>query len=201
MGFVESMQAHPNGAPKNFHDWALRTFGTGIAKHFMLPYNEKFWKQDLRTITCGLGQLVDSETDPRRSRQRALVDQQGHGLQPQVHLSEERRYRLPAAGAGATSIRIHPERIRWIHRPKRKVVRLAGGREEAYDSLVSTLPLPLRFRMLKRHPDTLQAGMRGNYARYRCLNINIGIDRPTSATSTGSTSPKTSSSSRGLVFP
>src|SRR5262252_5567046 len=51
VGFVESMHASPNGGPKNFHDWVLKTFGTGIAKHFMLPYNEKFWKQDLRTIT------------------------------------------------------------------------------------------------------------------------------------------------------
>ena len=30
----------------------MKTFGAGIAKHFMLPYNEKFWKQDLRTITA-----------------------------------------------------------------------------------------------------------------------------------------------------
>src|SRR5215475_11299881 len=50
-GFVETMQASNNGGPKNFHDWVVCTFGTGIAKHFMLPYNEKFWKQDLLTIT------------------------------------------------------------------------------------------------------------------------------------------------------
>ena len=51
VGFVDSLQAPTNGSPKNFHDFILRTFGSGIAKHFMLPYNEKFWKQDLRTIT------------------------------------------------------------------------------------------------------------------------------------------------------
>ena len=45
------MQANTNGGPQNFHDWVLHTFGAGIAQHFMLPYNEKFWKQDLRTIT------------------------------------------------------------------------------------------------------------------------------------------------------
>src|SRR5580692_8467339 len=51
VGFVESMHAEQNGGPKNFHDWVLETFGSGIARHFMLPYNEKFWKQDLRGIT------------------------------------------------------------------------------------------------------------------------------------------------------
>ena len=52
VGFVETLVANNNGTPGNFHDWVLKTFGTGIAKHFMLPYNEKFWKRDLRTITA-----------------------------------------------------------------------------------------------------------------------------------------------------
>src|SRR5688572_7973814 len=35
VGFVESLQgSHP--PVDNFHDWVLQTFGTGIAKHFML---------------------------------------------------------------------------------------------------------------------------------------------------------------------
>jgi protoporphyrinogen oxidase len=40
VGFVETLQAPTNGAPSNFHDWVVKTFGSGIAKHFMLPYNE-----------------------------------------------------------------------------------------------------------------------------------------------------------------
>src|SRR6476660_7928151 len=51
MGFVETLQSSSNGTSHNFHDWIVKTFGCGIAEHFMLPYNEKFWKQDLRTIT------------------------------------------------------------------------------------------------------------------------------------------------------
>jgi protoporphyrinogen oxidase len=31
----------PAGAPANFHEWILRAFGEGIAKHFMVPYNQK----------------------------------------------------------------------------------------------------------------------------------------------------------------
>ena len=29
--------------PKNFAEWILATFGEGIAKHFMLPYNYRAW--------------------------------------------------------------------------------------------------------------------------------------------------------------
>ncbi len=51
VGFVESLGSNHTES-KNFHEWVLKTFGSGIAKHFMLPYNEKFWKRDLRTITA-----------------------------------------------------------------------------------------------------------------------------------------------------
>jgi protoporphyrinogen oxidase len=51
MGFIETMQSGGAAQPANFHEWILRTFGAGIAKHFMVPYNEKFWKQDLRNLT------------------------------------------------------------------------------------------------------------------------------------------------------
>jgi UDP-galactopyranose mutase len=56
-------------------------------------------------------------------------------------------------------------------------VRLAGGREETYDFLVSTLPIPLLYRMLLHTPDELQQAARGLKA-ISILNINIGIDRP-----------------------
>src|SRR5579871_3057634 len=52
LGFVETLTTPRNGNPANFHDWVLKTFGSGIAKHFMLPYNEKFWKLDLREVTA-----------------------------------------------------------------------------------------------------------------------------------------------------
>ena len=32
--------------PGNFEDWIHNTFGEGIAKHFMLPYNRKVWAID-----------------------------------------------------------------------------------------------------------------------------------------------------------
>jgi UDP-galactopyranose mutase len=34
----------------NFNDWIYSTFGKGIAKHYMVPYNKKIWKYDLAKI-------------------------------------------------------------------------------------------------------------------------------------------------------
>ena len=30
-------------------------FGAGIARHFLLPYNRKLWKTDLREMSADLG--------------------------------------------------------------------------------------------------------------------------------------------------
>jgi UDP-galactopyranose mutase len=35
---------------KNFEEWIYSTFGNGIAKHYMIPYNRKIWKYDLSKI-------------------------------------------------------------------------------------------------------------------------------------------------------
>ncbi|MDD5044335.1 MAG: FAD-dependent oxidoreductase, partial [Candidatus Omnitrophica bacterium] len=54
MGFIEAAK---NGHPKkkedlDFLSWIDRTFGKGIAKHFMVPYNTKFWNMPPQKLTC-----------------------------------------------------------------------------------------------------------------------------------------------------
>jgi UDP-galactopyranose mutase len=61
--------------------------------------------------------------------------------------------------------------------PKRKVVRMASGREEPYDSLITSLPLPETFRLLKDTPETLRYAA-SLLRAIGVFNINIGIDRP-----------------------
>jgi protoporphyrinogen oxidase len=57
-GFVEALvrraaEGEPDLAQLTFRDWASRTFGSGIAKHFLVPYNTKLWRTDLDEIECG----------------------------------------------------------------------------------------------------------------------------------------------------
>ena len=142
VGFVESMH-HRNGGPKNFHDWVLQTFGSGIAKHFMLPYNEKFWKQDLSTITSDwVSWSIPKPTLDEVVNGALGLTNKGMGYNP--------KFIYPKSGgidclpqALARSIKnVHAgETVQSID-AKKKYVRLASGREEPYDFLVSTLPLP-----------------------------------------------------------
>ena len=178
VGFVESMHVNGNGEPKNFHDWVLLTFGSGIAKHFMLPYNEKFWKQDLRAITADWV----SWSIPKPSLEEVVngalgLTNKGMGYNP--------RFIYPKSGGIDCLPQALAKPIKWVHTnetvehidPKQKYVRLKSGREERYDYLISTLPVPLAYRILKDTPDVLTSDAQKLNA-VSVLNINIGVDRP-----------------------
>jgi protoporphyrinogen oxidase len=177
IGFVESMQAEQNGGPKNFHDWVLKTFGAGIAKHFMIPYNEKFWKQDLRTITSDWV----SWSIPKPSLEEVVngalgLTNKGMGYNPKfIYPKQGGIDCLPQALSKTVknlNTATHVEHIDL----KRKYVRMAGGREESFDYLISTLPIPLLYRMLTDTPDTLKDAA-SKLSAISVLNINIGVDR------------------------
>ena len=178
VGFVESLQAPPNGGPKNFHDWVLKTFGSGIAKHFMLPYNEKFWKQDLRTITSDWV----SWSIPKPSLDEVVngalgLTNKGMGYNPRfIYPKTGGIDCLPQALARPVK-RVHLKETLESIDPKRKVVRMASGREEPYGSLITTLPLPETFRLLKDTPDTLRHAA-SLLRAIGIFNINIGVERP-----------------------
>lgn len=44
--------ARPAIVPANFEEWVYSKFGTGIAEHFMLPYNRKLWGFPLTEIAA-----------------------------------------------------------------------------------------------------------------------------------------------------
>ena len=52
LGVIEAKLAPSGADPKNFEEYCLRHFGPGIAKHFMIPYNERLWGVPPRDITA-----------------------------------------------------------------------------------------------------------------------------------------------------
>jgi protoporphyrinogen oxidase len=178
IGFVESMQAGMNSAPNNFHDWILHTFGTGIAKHFMLPYNGKFWKQDLRKITSDwVSWSIPKPTLEEVVNGALGLTNKGMGYNPKfIYPKHGGIDCLPQALAQPIRRVWTQYEVEFID-PKKKYVRMTNGFEEPYDFLISTLPLPVAYRMLKDTPDTLLHNAQ-RLQTLSVLNINIGIDRP-----------------------
>jgi UDP-galactopyranose mutase len=144
----------------------------------MLPYNEKFWKQDLRTITADWV----SWSIPKPSLDEVVngalgLTNKGMGYNPRFIYPKTGGIEcLPQALAKPVKRIYLNETVESID-PKKKVVRMASGREERYDSLITTLPLPETYRLLKDTSDSL----RHSASLLRAIgvfNINIGIDRP-----------------------
>ena len=52
LGFIEAWQKRSDAPPANFEDFILQKFGAGIARHFMVPYNQKLWGVHPREITA-----------------------------------------------------------------------------------------------------------------------------------------------------
>jgi protoporphyrinogen oxidase len=177
VGFVESMQQN-GGEARDFHDWTLKTFGDGIAKHFMLPYNEKFWKRDLREITADWVSWSIPKPKLEEVVNGALgLTNRGMGYNP--------KFLYPGDGGIECLPNALAAPLRTIHTGHtleridiaKKAVRFSNGREETYDALISTIPLPLVYKLADGAPDDLRAAAE-ELSVLSVLNFNVGIARP-----------------------
>jgi protoporphyrinogen oxidase len=182
MGFVEAeLQRERDGEPdpgrQSFRDWVMATFGSGIARHFMIPYNRKLWRTDLDEIECGWV----SWSIPRPALKEILdgafgATVRGLGYNP-TFLYPKRGgiHVLPEALAGrCPEIRLG-ESVAAVD-AARRTVRLESGARIHYESLISTIPLDRLLRIASGLPLELP-DVAGRLRAVRVLNISLGVDR------------------------
>ncbi len=162
---------------KTFEDWIMENFGSGIAKHFMFPYNEKLWTVHPREMTTEwMGRFVP-QTSLEQILDGALSDQsQKVGYNANFYYPLNGGIEaLPKAFASSLN-NIHTEsEINKIDLKEKKVT-LKNGEEIRYDRLVSTLPL----NVLGSSIDSLPSNIKNSISELRynsVYNINIGVDR------------------------
>jgi protoporphyrinogen oxidase len=161
--------------PAHFGDWALRTFGDGIARHFLLPYNRKMWCRDLDQISCewvswsvpqpGLEEVV---------RGAFGVERREFGYNPRFLYPRRGGIRLlPDALAGqAGEVKLGVEVEEVDLRSRR--LRLSDGTRPRFDALISTMPLPDLVRRCAGIPEAARraaAGLRW----VRVVNVNLAV--------------------------
>lgn len=161
----------------DFLRWVYQAFGSGIAEHFMVPYNEKLWKVPLdeislewveRFVPClTLEEVIDGALGVNLKgfgyNQEFLYPRQG-GIQvlSQALLSKVKDVQL---GKEAQSIDI-----------EKRVVQFQDGSETTYRTLISSLPLNEFLQRLEPLPEE----MKDAQARLRyvsVLNLNLGVGR------------------------
>ncbi|MGK5448190.1 protoporphyrinogen/coproporphyrinogen oxidase [Streptomyces radiopugnans] len=143
-GLVAAQRDRPARRPAHFREWVHATFGEGIARHFMLPYNAKVWATPPEEMAYGwIGERV------------SVVDVDA--VLRNVLLTEERRdwgpnstFRYPLrGGTGHLYTRLAEgltDRIEFnapvvAVDPDAHEVRTADGRRRRYAELLSTMPL------------------------------------------------------------
>jgi protoporphyrinogen oxidase len=155
MGFLEARERARTSPPANFEEFCLAHFGTGISRHFMLPYNARLWGVPAREITA---QWCDRFVPLPR-----LEDVIGGALGvPQRRLGYNQEFIYPASGIGAlpralerqvrgVELSMAPTRIDWENR------RLCFGEETVpYDRLLSSIPLDRVLELCQPLPDDMR---------------------------------------------
>ena len=162
---------------KTFEDWIYTNLGTGIAKHFMIPYNAKLWTVHPRELTCEwMGRFVPP-TSLEQLLEGALCDQSkkvgynAYFYYP-LHGGIES---LPKAFASSLSnIHINQE-AREIDITEKKIT-FKDGEQIYYHMLASSIPLPQLVHLIKPLPNEIKVLSR-NLRYNSVLNINLGINR------------------------
>ncbi len=166
----------------SFRDWALATFGTGVARHFMFPYNEKLWRTDLSEMTCEWVSWAVPRPSIRDVVEGALgISRRSFGYNPSFLYPRRSGIRVlaDALASKVPGVRYGTEAVRVSLARRTVTVRdLADGRTEEipYTNLVSTMPLPDLLRMAEGLPPGLESHA-GRLRHVDVVNVNLGVAR------------------------
>lgn len=174
-GYVEAYVQRRGGAvcPPNFGDWIQWRMGDGFARHFMVPYNEKIWKCDLRTMTSGwvAGRVPEAPIEDILKSAVGL-DTEGYTHQSVFwfpkHGGFEAMVRGTVAGGGfELQCGVAVRRVE-----RRGNAFLVDGTE--FDLVVNTVPLPQIESAFAEIPPDIRADIRA-LKPISLINLMIGV--------------------------
>lgn len=166
---LDGLKKIKSNQPKNFAAWIVASFGTGIAKHFLLPYNRKVWayppeKMNYRWVgdrvaTVDIARIernIRNKTDDVSWGPNAVFYFPKHGGTGEIWIRVAERF--------DSHIRYGKKVIRIDS--KKKIVFFSDSTNDSYDVLLSTIPLPLllakKTPLVSSSVTIVGLGMKGN---------------------------------------
>ncbi|MGE5386875.1 MAG: FAD-dependent oxidoreductase, partial [Betaproteobacteria bacterium] len=169
--------------PANFEEFIYKVWGSGIAKHFAIPYNEKLWAVPLDSMeTSWLGGRV-----PLPDLEQMIEG----ALEPTPPpMGPNARFGYPLKGGFQALMDAFLPHLKCdlalntsvLHvSPSRRLVRLDDGRIMRFESLISTMPLPQLVEACgDEAPDEIRAAAKAlRHVSVRCVNLGIGRENIT----------------------
>jgi len=176
LGYIQAYNSEPKGE-ENFMSWIYQVFGPGIAKYFMIPYNEKLWRIPLSEISL---EWVERFV-PRPSLQEMIDGALGTNLKG---FGYNKEFLYPIKGGINALPQAFQLKVGDVHISKevesidieKSVLTFKDGSVVAYSTLISSLPLNEfleRIVSLREEINTLREHLRF----VSVLNINVGVKR------------------------
>jgi len=185
LGFIATLMKPMPAAPPNdrsFKEWILDNLGEGMAKHFMVPFNEKLWQVSLDELTSDWVSWLVPKPELKDVVNGALgIKDKAFGYNPSFLYPANDGIRvLPESFVpgidgiihGAELVEVDAKRHRAVFRNCQD----GGMREERYESMVSTIPIP---ELVHRCPD-FPVHLKEAAAALRWVsvyNVNLGVSR------------------------
>jgi protoporphyrinogen oxidase len=178
-GFLAAHYAPTKPEPKNFEEFCLLHFGTGISKHFMLPYNARLWGVSPSEVTSEWCQRFV----PLPKLEEVLRGAVGA---PTPELGYNASFWYPELGIGSFSSALAAKTALELSRAPSSLdlarrVLVFDDEEVPFDVLLSSIPLPSLLRLIPTLPPAVaQAAkqLRSTHLHYFDLGLSVPNPNP-----------------------
>lgn len=175
-GFIRATDSRANSSQENFLRWIHATFGRGIARHFMIPYNKKFWTHPLGRMACpwtnkfipqfGLSEVVNGffENSGKHLGYNAFFWYPKKGGINQLPMAFEEQIGEVSKNCCVSQIDL-----------KKKEITVRGRGKESFDTLILTIPLPELLKIIKPLPSRILDSF-NRLCWNSIFNLNLGVE-------------------------
>lgn len=176
LGFLKAHYATDKKEPKTFEEFCLTTFGEGISRHFMIPYNSRLWGVHPSEITAAwcqrfvpMPKLEDVVAGAVGLNDREL----GYNttfVYPRLGIGE-----LPKGMARATPEIEYNRAPKTINYREKKLE--FEGETISYDTLITTMPLSILGKTLVELPEDVADA----FSKLRCTwlyYLDVAVNAP-----------------------
>ncbi len=180
----------PHAGPANFLEWSRQTFGEGITKHFMQPYNFKVWGIDPsrmssdwiagRVLTPSLDEVIEGALHRGRldmgPNARFGYPLKGGCEMFVAGLAQRVKARGGAMAFGRTLVRLDTKKKRATFRVGEPGSEAHHYETVGYDTLFPSVPLPDLIRAIPDAPEAVRRAAEG-LPSTSVVCVNLGINR------------------------
>ena len=179
---IRGVVDRPTIEPRNFKDWILASFGEGIARHYMVPYNEKIWKYPLeRMSTEWLGGRVPSPSVEEMRRGAEGEQSVDYGPNAEFWYPRDGGIgALPKKLAEGLNVSYESDVVEVKPAEKGvKVAYLKDGLAKTIesDTVFSSLPLPEIVKLISEVPEEVVKAA-NSLVFNSIICVNVGVKRP-----------------------